>query len=199
MNPLRVKEIFHSLQGEGGKQGEASIFIRLAGCNLHCDFCDTDFSGGRFMETSEILTEITKYRCNRIIWTGGEPTLQLKSEHIDFFNRKGYLQSIESNGTMPLPDGLDYIVISPKIRPDDANDYYRTGPIFADEIRLPFRKGDKLPQIEHLPKANHYFLSPVFSENRTETAENIACCVQTIKENPQWRLSLQIHKMIGIE
>ena len=96
---LKVNEIFYSLQGEGGRQGEASIFIRLTGCNLACDFCDTDFEDGKEMSLNEILTIIQAYPCRWIIWTGGEPTLQLTDKVLVFFRREGYLQAIESNGT----------------------------------------------------------------------------------------------------
>ncbi|MDR1782635.1 MAG: 7-carboxy-7-deazaguanine synthase QueE [Dysgonamonadaceae bacterium] len=189
---LKIKEIFYSLQGEGGRTGEASIFIRLAGCNLKCDFCDTDFSGGADMEIPEILNVIAKYPCRWIIWTGGEPTLQLTPEIVGLFKQKGYLQAIESNGYFPLPELLDYKVVSPK-----GNGAYakKINPK-VDEIRLPVRKGDKIPDIAFFPEAKVYFLSPVFEES---AEENISYCVDYIKQNPQWRLSLQTHKFINIE
>jgi organic radical activating enzyme len=189
---LLVKEIFYSLQGEGGRQGEASIFIRLVGCNLKCEFCDTDFSGGNFMECSEILDIIKTYPCRWIIWTGGEPTLQLTAEIIGYFKQHGYLQAIESNGTNPLPKGLDYIAVSPKSIIKNASAQT------IDEIRLPMRKGDVLPAIEDFPAAKKYFISPIFTDNEKETAENIAFCVEKVMQNPRWQLSLQVHKLIGI-
>jgi organic radical activating enzyme len=192
---LKVKEIFYSLQGEGSRQGEASIFIRLSGCNLKCDFCDTDFSGGEKMKLPQILSVIRKFPCRRIIWTGGEPTLQLTDETIAFFKHEGYSQAIESNGHFPLPELLDYTVISPKGNPDYAKQINPS----VDEIRLPVKKGDVIPDLVRLPEAKHYFLSPVFSDDASGTKDNIDYCVEKIKQIPGWRLSLQIHKLISIE
>lgn len=192
---LSVNEIFYSLQGEGGRQGEASIFIRLSGCNLNCDFCDTDFSKGEEMKVGKIVSLINQYPSKWVIWTGGEPTLQLTDEILLFFRKEGFLQAIESNGHNKLSDLLDYKVISPK------NDTMYAKQINAevDEVRLPIQKGDIIPKIEFLPKAKFFFLSPVFSDDENCTDENIIYCVDYIKQHPQWRLSLQIHKLIGIE
>ena len=192
---LNVKEIFYSLQGEGGRQGTASIFIRLSGCNLKCDFCDTDFSGGESVSWAQILSRIQEFSCAQIVWTGGEPTLQLTDECLLFFKQAGYFQTIESNGYNRLSELLDYTVVSPK----GNTDYARKINSQVDEIRLPVRKNDCIPPIESLPKARYYFLSPVFTENQTETNANIAYCVEQVKQHPEWRLSLQIHKWIGIE
>ncbi|MDR1455298.1 MAG: 7-carboxy-7-deazaguanine synthase QueE [Tannerella sp.] len=192
---LDVTEIFYSLQGEGGRQGEASIFIRLSGCNLLCDFCDTDFSGGTAMEAGEVLAHIRAYPCRWIVWTGGEPTLQLTDGILAFFRQAGYRQAIESNGLRPLSPWLDYTAISPKGKTDYAK---RVNPRVS-EIRLPVRKGDRLPALSSLPDAGHYFLSPVFAAEAAVTQVNIDYCVEQVKRNPEWRLSLQIHKLIGIE
>lgn len=191
---LIVNEIFYSLQGEGGRQGEASIFIRLTKCNLACDFCDTDFETGEEMTMPQLLDRIAQYPCKWIIWTGGEPTLQLKDEHLKFFAGHGYKQAIETNGTRPVPSLLDYIACSPK------GNYEKLKSIipFAHEIRIPVKKGDAIPDTTMLPAATNYFLSPVFDGDRLNM-ENIAYCVDFIKNNPQWKLSLQIHKLIHIE
>lgn len=192
---LKIKEIFYSLQGEGGRQGEASIFIRLSGCNLKCDFCDTDFSGGERSELAHILSIVRKFPCLWIIWTGGEPALQLTGETIAFFTREGYFQAIESNGHYPLPELLDYTVVSPKGNPDYAR---KINPV-VDEVRLPVRKGDTIPDIKRLPEAKYYFLSPIFTDDVLVTKENINYCVEQIKQSTVWRLSLQIHKLISIK
>jgi len=192
---LKVKEIFYSLQGEGGRQGAASIFIRLSGCNLNCDFCDTDFSGGENMSLEQILSQIKKFPCQWIVWTGGEPALQLTDDCLLFFRRAGFYQAVESNGTISLPALLDYTVVSPK----GATDYAKKINPQVNEIRLPVRANDSIPQIDSLPKAEDYFLSPVFRKNSADTSANIDYCVKFIRQNPQWRLSLQIHKMIEIE
>ena len=192
---LKVKEIFYSLQGEGGRQGAASIFIRLSGCNLNCDFCDTDFSGGESMTWGQILIAIQKFPCRWIVWTGGEPTLQLTGKCLLFFKKAGYLQAIESNGHNRLSELLNYTVVSPKGQTDYAKEINPK----VNEVRLPVKKDDAIPPIESLPKANYYFLSPIFTDNPAETKANIDYCVEQVKQCPKWRLSLQVHKWIGIE
>lgn len=194
MNP-EVNEIFYSLQGEGGRQGEASIFIRLTQCNLSCDFCDTDFETGKKMSVDEILSKIKEYPCKWIIWTGGEPTLQLTDAILAYFKERGYHQAIESNGLKPLSERIDYKVISPK----GSLSYIKKINAEVDEIRLPVKKGDILPDIQSLPLARYYFVSPIFSSDKEQTKANIDYCVEQIKSAPAWRLSLQIHKLIGIE
>ncbi|MDR3260547.1 MAG: 7-carboxy-7-deazaguanine synthase QueE [Tannerella sp.] len=190
-----MNEIFYSLQGEGGRQGEASVFIRLTGCNLTCDFCDTDFSSGRAMSAVEILSSIRQFPCRWIVWTGGEPTLQLTDERLLFFREKGYRQAIESNGHKRLSALLDYTVVSPK--GDTA--YAREINPSVHEIRLPVQAGRPIPPTATLPAAGYYFLSPVFTADRRSTQANIDYCVEQVKRQPEWRLSLQIHKLIGIE
>jgi organic radical activating enzyme len=192
---LNVKEIFYSLQGEGGRQGEASIFIRLSRCNLHCDFCDTDFTKGTDMDVNQILSVIQSFPCQWIVWTGGEPTLQLTDDILLFFKEKAYLSAIESNGTNTLSGLLDYTVISPKEHPEQLVEINET----VNEIRVPVSENQLIPDIACLPRAQQYFLSPVFTDSEIDTRKNINYCVEYIKAHPQWRLSLQIHKLIGIE
>ncbi len=190
---LNVNEIFYSLQGEGGRSGQPSIFIRLAKCNLSCSFCDTDFERGVKMTTDEILRGIEPYGCKWIIWTGGEPTLQLNDALVALFKEKGYLQAIETNGTRRVPQGLDYITCSPKQQFEKVRELIPE----VDELRFPIQKGDPLPDVTILPKARYHFLSPIF-DNHNIIQENIDYCVSLVKENPVWALSLQIHKLIGI-
>lgn len=191
---LIVNEIFYSLQGEGGRVGEPSIFIRLTKCNLACSFCDTDFADGDEMSLDEILNVISKFPCKWIIWTGGEPTIQLKNEYLAFFKEHGYKQAIETNGTKPVPPLIDYITCSPKVN------YPRIKELIprVNEIRIPLQKGDVLPEISVFPKADKYFVSPVFDGN-TPNQENIDYCVEQVKTNSDWTLSLQMHKLIHIE
>ncbi|MDR2057200.1 MAG: 7-carboxy-7-deazaguanine synthase QueE [Dysgonamonadaceae bacterium] len=192
---LNVKEIFYSLQGEGGRQGEASIFIRLTRCNLKCSFCDTDFKWGKDMSFEQIFFSIRKFPCRWIVWTGGEPTLQLTDEALSFFKNAGFLQAIESNGHNKLSELLDYTVVSPK----GKKTYVKKTNPRVDEVRLPVREGDVIPPLEILPEAKFFFLSPVFTKDNVSTQANINYCVEQVKRLPQWRLSLQIHKLIGIE
>ena len=192
---LNVNEIFYSLQGEGARQGEASVFIRLSGCNLKCNYCDTDFAEGTEMSLGQILSFIQSYPCKWIIWTGGEPTLQLTDEILLFFKQQGYWQAIESNGHLKLSNLLDYTVVSPK----------GPHPIYAkeinpevNEVRLPVEKDQKIPPVEWFPLARYYFLSPVFTPDAHSTNANIQYCVEYIQQHPEWRLSVQMHKLIGI-
>ena len=191
---LNVNEIFYSLQGEGARMGEASIFIRLTKCNLSCDFCDTDFAHGTTMSVTEILDEIRPFGCRWIVWTGGEPTLQLTDEIVAFFKENGYFQAIETNGTREVPRGLDYIACSPKSRFETVKNVIPE----VDELRFPMRKGDALPDVSTLPKAKRYLLSPVFDEQAI-VRENVEYCVGLIKKNWEWGLSLQMHKLIEIQ
>lgn len=191
---LNVNEIFYSLQGEGGRTGEPSIFIRLTKCNLACSFCDTDFAHGDDMTLEEILEVIKQYPCQWIIWTGGEPTLQLKDEHLAFFKAKGYKQAIETNGTKKVPSLIDYITCSPKKNYETI----KTRIPFANEIRIPLQEGDTLPDISIFPKADKYFVSPIFDADKINL-QNVNYCVELIKKDPRWTLSLQTHKLIHIE
>jgi organic radical activating enzyme len=191
---LTVNEIFYSLQGEGGRSGEPSIFIRLTKCNLACSFCDTDFADGDEMTAGEILEEISRYPCKWIVWTGGEPTIQLRNEHLAVFRECGYKQAIETNGTRRIPSLIDYIACSPK---QDYELIKERIPV-VDEIRIPVKTGDVIPDIPVLPQAGNYFLSPVFDADKINL-QHVEYCVEQIKRNPEWRLSLQIHKLIHIE
>lgn len=191
---LLINEIFYSLQGEGGRAGEASIFIRLSKCNLNCGFCDTDFQSGEEMAVEDIIKKISAFPCKWIIWTGGEPTLQLTVNHLEIFRHHGYKQAIETNGTRTVPDLIDYITCSPK---RNINQIKHKIP-FAHELRMAVKEGDSIPAITELPKADNYFLSPIFDGNKMNMA-NINYCVEQIKKNPKWRLSLQLHKLIHIE
>ena len=194
---LKVNDIFCSIQGEGGRAGEASIFIRLSGCNLQCPFCDTEFNSGQEMEVQEIIHEINAYSpCKWIVWTGGEPCLQLTEEIIKMFYLAGYKQAIETNGTLPISKGFDYISVSPK------SNLQIVGKV--DELRFLFKKGVKVPFINlDTPEATNYYLSPVFdgeeNEKLTLNMDNVNACVEYIKCHPQWKLSIQLHKLLKIK
>lgn len=190
---LNVNEIFYSLQGEGGRTGQASIFIRLAKCNLACSFCDTDFERGVRMSLEEVYQQIADWACRWIVWTGGEPTLQLTDAVVAFFKERGYLQAIETNGTRRVPTGIDYITCSPKQHFEKVKELIPE----VDELRFPIQKGDPLPDTSILPKADRYLLSPLFNDQQM-IPENVAYCISLIKHHPEWALSLQTHKLIGI-
>ena len=204
---LRIREIFYSLQGEGGRSGEASIFIRLAHCNQNCWFCDTDWSIGDEMTVVDIANKIIhemipgKTTLGKwIMWTGGEPTLQLTDEIVKYFKDLGFKQAIETNGTNVPPKGLDYIVSSPKISVEKLKKSFPNG---LDEIRYPY--GDKyktVPNIKDLPQATHYYISPLFLGDPKKRFEldqdNLQMCIDFCLENPEWKLSTQNHKLWNI-
>ncbi|GAD05257.1 queuosine Biosynthesis QueE Radical SAM [Porphyromonas crevioricanis JCM 15906] len=200
MKPLLVKEIFYSLQGEGGRSGRPSVFVRLSGCNLDCSFCDTDFAHGRPMQVHEIAQAIATYPSREMIWTGGEPSLQLTDEHIAYFAVLGYYQAIETNGTHTLPQGLDYISCSPKHR--DWSLLARIFPKGVSEWRFLIEATGELPPHESLlPAAHHYCVSPVFqTQPKGDMADPQALkrCIEYCLAHPRWQLSIQLHKLIGI-
>lgn len=192
---LKVVEIFYSLQGEGANTGKPFIFIRLSNCNLNCWFCDTDWNRGEDYTIEQIMNEIKQYPCKNILWTGGEPTLQLTDEILQHF--KGYFHAIETNGTNEVPSLISYITVSPKGKPSEIK------PTHINEIRYPAELGSEIPDINDLPPANSYFLSPIFTglpKQRFQLVnENVNYCIDYIKTHPQWRLSLQMHKILNIQ
>jgi 7-carboxy-7-deazaguanine synthase len=197
MNKLKVVEIFYSIQGEGANTGMPVIFIRLSGCNLKCWFCDTEWDRHIEMSIPELLKSIEQYPCKNIIWTGGEPTLQLNDAILEHFSE--YYNCIETNGTNPVPAKIDYISCSPKVPPHILKQNFS----FIDEIRYPLNKGERPPSIDELPLAKHYYISPLFlgAENKRMdlSQENIDYCIDYLKHNPGWKLSIQLHKLLNIQ
>ncbi len=199
---LKVVEIFHSIQGEGGNTGKSAVFVRLANCNKNCWFCDTDWSVGTEMTVKQILDEVRSlskpedYPNNMLIWTGGEPTLQLTDEVLTFFSE--YYNCIETNGSNPVPSRIQYISCSPKVSPTVLHRNFTK----VNEFRYPLGAAEKLPEISDLPIAEHYFVSPLFlgeEKKRFELSdENIVYAIDYVKQHPQWRLSLQTHKLLNI-
>lgn len=193
-----INEIFYSLQGEGANWGKAAIFIRLTGCNLRCHFCDTEFDTGSKMSDEDILNAISQYPGKFIIWTGGEPTLQLRLQTVMFFKEKGYYQAIETNGTQAVPEGIDYITCSPK--PEAIQLLHDNFPNGVNEFRYPIHsKGSLPPPVTELPHADNYLVSPVFIGREAIELDKDALerCVEFVKANPEWRLSIQMHKILG--
>lgn len=192
---MKVNEIFYSIQGEGERAGEPSIFIRLSGCDLACGFCDTEFASGEEMTSQQIVAKIIDFPARWIVWTGGEPMLQLNADTINFFHALGYSQAIESNGNHPIPRslGLDWIVISPKVAEHVLK---RNFPEGVDELRYVRHNGHQsVPQ--PAIKAQRYYLSPMFDGN-TPNPANVRHCYNLCLQNPKWRLSLQLHKLLQV-
>ena len=193
---MKVVEIFESIQGEGANSGKLAIFIRLSNCNLKCSFCDTDWTKGIEMSINEIIKEVQQYTSKFIIWTGGEPTLQLTNEIVMQFKQLGYYQAIETNGTNKVPELIDYISCSPKIEISKLKENIS----FANEFRYPIDINSEIPKINDLPFAENYFLSPIFNGTANEkmklSRQNIKHCINEIKKDKRWKLSVQIHKIL---
>jgi 7-carboxy-7-deazaguanine synthase len=204
-----VKEIFYTLQGEGAQAGRAAVFCRFAGCNLWsgrendrasavCRFCDTDFvgvgpDGGRFATAEELAERIAQcwgaHSGKRfVVCTGGEPLLQIDAPLIDELHARGFEIAVETNGTIAAPAGVDWICVSPKAR---AELVQTTG----DELKLVYPQSDGLPEQFAALAFQHFFLQPMDGPDR---ARNTELAIQYCMEHPQWRLSLQTHKMVGI-
>jgi len=199
---LNVVEIFQSIQGEGAYVGRSAVFVRLSNCNMNCWYCDTDWKKTETMSVSQIRDEVRKhskpedYPNNLLIWTGGEPTLQLADEVLEHFS--DYYNCIETNGTNPVPSRIQYISCSPKVGPEVLRKNFTR----VNEFRYPISAGNKLPDISELPEAEYYLVSPVFlGEEKTRfqrVEENIEYAIKFVSENPRWRLSLQLHKLLNI-
>ncbi|MDL2284542.1 7-carboxy-7-deazaguanine synthase [Oxalobacter sp. OttesenSCG-928-P03] len=206
-----VREIFYTLQGEGAQSGRPAVFCRFSGCNLWsgrdedragalCRFCDTEFvgtdgeNGGKYV-TADLLadridalwpdrTASTKY----VVFTGGEPLLQLDSPLIDAMHARGFEVGIETNGTISAPDGIDWICVSPKAGVPLVQDA-------GNELKLVIpQNGQNLADYEYL-SFDHFYLQPM---DGPEREKNTALAVETCLKHPRWKLSLQTHKYLQI-
>ncbi|MEM7569417.1 MAG: 7-carboxy-7-deazaguanine synthase [Pseudomonadota bacterium] len=209
-----VKELFLTLQGEGAQSGRRAVFCRFAGCNLWsglerdrataiCQFCDTDFvgtdgpGGGKF-ETADALAKAA-WACwaashepananPYIVCTGGEPMLQLDGPLIEALHAVGFEIAIETNGTLPVPRAIDWICVSPKA----GAELVQTS---GDELKLVYRQDALLPHEVKELAFKHFFLQPMDGPDKERfTQEAVQYCL----DNPQWRLSLQTHKILQI-
>ncbi len=205
-----VKEIFYTLQGEGMHAGRPAVFCRFAGCNLWtgreqdrasatCTFCDTDFvgvgpDGGRFATSEELAAAIAArwpapgVGRPYVVCTGGEPLLQLDAAAVEALHRAGFEVAVETNGTQHAPPGLDWTCVSPKASAALA---LREG----DELKLVFPQADAPPERFADLSFRHFSLQPMDGPDvEANTAAAVAYCLA----HPQWRLSLQTHKQLGL-
>lgn len=196
MNKIyRINEIFYSLQGEGRWTGRAAVFVRFSGCNLACPFCDTDFSGYTELTAQEIVKRCKQEsdKCKFVILTGGEPTLQVDDELVRAFHAEGYFISMETNGTHSYPEGIDWVTCSPK---DAFCDHAEPVIQKANELKVVF---DDAHAVKSYDMAVDYrFLQPCDVDNTARNSLILSNCIKYIKENPEWQLSVQMHKVIGI-
>lgn len=212
-----VKEIFHTLQGEGGQAGRAAVFCRFSGCNLWsgleqdrlqavCQFCDTEFvgtdgpGGGKFATASQLAAAVASQWPRQppaavgrgirplVVCTGGEPLLQLDEPALAALHGAGFEVAVETNGTRPVPAGVDWVCVSPKA----GADLVVTG---GDELKLVFPQAGAEPERYADLDFSLFFLQPM---DGARQAENVQLAVQYCLANPQWRLSLQTHKLIGL-
>lgn len=206
-----VKEIYYTLQGEGAQTGRAAVFLRFAGCNLWsglekdrdqatCQFCDTDFvgtdgpNGGKFPDAASLARAVRAQWPDHVrgtpyvVCTGGEPLLQLDSAAIAAFKEQGFEIGIETNGTLLPPPGIDWICVSPKA---DAEQKLKRG----DELKLVYPQEKALPERFADQDFTQFFLQPMDNAAR---AANTEAATAYCLSHPQWRLSLQTHKLLGI-
>ena len=190
-NTVKVNEIFYSIQGEGTHTGMPAVFIRLSGCNLQCDYCDTQHQVGEDKTIEAILTAIKGYKCSNVVLTGGEPTIQ--ENFRDLCNElfvANYNIYLETNGTTKLPEDIwvEWITVSPKGDPKDI----KVSRI--DELKVVY-EGQPVDQWFSLD-ADFYFLQPC--DRDTEQLANTFKTVLKVKEDPRWRMSTQIQKILKI-
>jgi len=204
-----VKEMFFTFQGEGFHTGRPSIFVRFAGCNLWtglekdrssavCKFCDTEFvgtdgeNGAKFKTPADLAKKASELWPGGVdkyaVFTGGEPLLQLDDALINAFHKEGFLIAVETNGTITAPDGIDWLCVSPK-----ANAQLKQ--TSGDELKLVY------PQVENAPEDFEKLVFKVFSLQPLDgpkTAENTKGVLDFCAANPNWRISLQAHKIWDI-
>ena len=206
----KIKEIYFTLQGEGAQSGRPAVFCRFAGCNLWsgreedrasaiCKFCDTDFwgidgeNGGKY-EVEELAEQIEALwpdqadEMKYVVMTGGEPALQLDETLITSLHNRGFKVAIETNGTLELPEGIDWICMSPKAGTDLV---VRHG----NELKIVFPQAGIEPSNFNEWNFDHFFIQPM---DGPDVEQNTRKCIQYCLDNPQWNLSLQIHKFLDI-
>ena len=194
-----VVEMFHSIQGEGYHSGKASIFIRFGGCNLACSWCDTKFDEWENMTLREIIRNMERWDCNRIVLTGGEPALQDLKTLSSVLRPLGYLLTIETNGTITIDEGLmDWICVSPK---DQMYPSVKIRQIIGDELKVVW-VGQDLSMYDEIKNGfTYHFIQPCYDESKNIewNGNNFRETFELVKSNPEWCLSLQTHKWMGVD
>lgn len=215
MSGYAVKTIYASIQGEGFHTGRPSVVLRFAGCNLWtgreqdraraiCNFCDTDFvgidgpGGGHYKTAPELAEAIARVWGSRprlsgdavpyVVCTGGEPLLQLDEELVEELHRRGFEVAVETNGTRRAPAGLDWICVSPK----DGSDLVQTS---GHELKLVYPQPDVDPADFSAMAFEHFYLQPM---DGPELERNTERTIEYCRRHPRWRVSLQLHKYLGV-
>lgn len=184
----RINDIFYSLQGEGRHTGRAAVFIRFSGCNLQCAFCDTDFEGFQEMSDDRILDEISRYPARFVVLTGGEPTLSVDVRFVDRLHQQGWEVAMETNGTHLPPGNIDWLTVSPKASPVVRR---------CNELKCIYDGSGRVNDFGI--QADHYYLQPCDVQDEARNRSIVRGCIEYIKQNPQWQLSLQTHKLVGFK
>jgi len=187
---MRINEIFYSLQGEGRHTGVPAVFVRFSGCNLRCPFCDTDYHKFIEMSVDEVVAEASRYPARTVVLTGGEPLLQVTAELTAQFHRAGFAIHVETNGTQPLPDGVEveWITCSPK---EGSKVVIQR----VDELKIVFW-GQDVSRYEN--SSAELRLQPLDCGDEEHNKELVKQTVDYIKNHPIWKLSLQTHKILNI-
>ncbi|SIS62367.1 7-carboxy-7-deazaguanine synthase [Neptunomonas antarctica] len=206
-----VKEMFYTLQGEGAHAGRPAVFCRFTGCNLWsgrekdrataiCNFCDTDFvgtdgqNGDKFVTAESLAMTIQSFWPTPegkpyVVFTGGEPALQLDQALVTAMHLVGFEIAIETNGTKPLPAGIDWICVSPKA---SAEVIIQTG----HELKLVYPQLDAMPEKFTTLNFDHFYLQPMDNQDQNNNTQQV---IEYCMRHPQWKMSLQTHKIIGID
>lgn len=184
----RIREIFYSLQGEGCHTGVPAVLVRFSGCNLRCPWCDTDFTTYTEMTTEEVMSAIRDLQGAKgyVILTGGEPSLQVDETLITALHQAGYKVAIETNGTRDIPAGIDWVTCSPKEGSTLTLKH-------ADEVKVVYT-GINPEHWRNDIETDNWLLQPLARDKETNTKE----VIQYILTHPEWRLSVQTHKLIGL-
>ncbi|MDE7081372.1 MAG: 7-carboxy-7-deazaguanine synthase QueE [Muribaculaceae bacterium] len=199
MSDYLINEIFYSLQGEGYHAGEAATFVRFSGCNLRCPFCDTRHQEGVRMSVDGIMDAVRRNPSRLVVITGGEPSLHVDSALLAALHEAGKYVAIETNGTHPLPEGLDWVTLSPKSGMTEGGDRIVIGR--ADEIKV-VNVGQPLDPYFDMPQRDAdtlMYLQPCYVADAVRYRGNVADTVEKVKRDPRWRLSAQLHRYLCIE
>lgn len=195
---MRVNETFLSLQGEGYFTGTPAFFLRFSGCNLKCSFCDTNHQPFKEMGEDEIVEEASRHKPRHIVITGGEPALQLTTSLVEKLHEAGFFIQVETNGTLPLPEGIDWVTVSPK------TEILSSLKEKIDELKVLYT-GDFQPSVSHILRESDgqrlpkLYLQPLDTGNEIQNRIILRDTMAYIMEHPEWSLSLQTHKLLGIK
>ena len=198
MQTYPIVEIFHSVQGEAFHAGVPHVFVRFGNCNLRCEWCDTDFLTYEEMNLEDIVERILSFNCERVIFTGGEPCLQDLQTIGSELKKHGLNLSVETNGTIEVPEIIDWICVSPK---DQVYPNVSLKQMTGNELKVVYC-GQNMSMYDELKQGfEHHFIQPCYMDTDTveQNGKNFAVVEELVKATPGWRLSLQTHKWMGVD